>query len=208
MEIPPAELADLMALVKRHLGLSFGRHPEFEDLLGAGYMGMWKALVATEGRGICRRTTAATRGAMWSALNWLRSRENGRRRYDQQGQAVPRNLSLETLEEYLDNDHDSPVRLAARQAGLFTPEVAPGVLGQVEDEALRERVRAQLSDGEWELVRRLVMEGEKLKQLAGERKITIKQLRGQRDRALAKLRRARFELLTGCQRPGEEKGDG
>lgn len=164
----------LLRLVEYHLQAKFGAHHQWPEILCAGYEGAWKAIVDVEETGACMRSTAAVKGAVYAALDWLRGPENEQRRRTKRRVAVPRQVPVE----------------AADRAECALPDFAPRVLA-------REAAAAQLaawqkesglSELDWRILERTLGDGEGGKQVARELGIGVKELRERRAGALARLR--------------------
>jgi hypothetical protein len=161
MLIQEAELGVLMDLVKKSIMRRWGWMNAIDDVLAESRLGAWKALTdhaahveATRHPGadpLCRRV--ARRGGLSAAVEWLRGPQNQERRTSRRGQAIPRAVSIEAL---------------AFEPG--TSDFSTAVTEQVDQAALTERWRRAVgaSPTDWELLRRTLIEGEDLVQVARE----------------------------------------
>lgn len=175
------ETAYRMGLVRWFLRQRFAQHPLWEEILAEGYVGMWQALADDHA---CEWTTAATNGALWAALDFLRSRKNPERSHSRKGGRLPQVQSLDAMESLGENPG---FRIA------WDPPAPDFVEGVIDAMLLAEAIQryrdsAVLSDEEWEILERTVMDEELVVDVAKDMGISQRDLKAKRDQALALLR--------------------
>src|SRR5437868_6856766 len=144
-----ADVRRVMPLVEMTIRREFGTHQQIDDILGAAYEGMWLALTRTEGKkadpsAAWAPSTIAVRGARWAALEWLRGKENERRRETVRGVPCPATASLDRLQAILDRNEpflSGPIdRIAAR---IVAPDFAESVVARAAQEQVGEEWRGR-----------------------------------------------------------------
>jgi hypothetical protein len=153
MRISEPEVQALMRQVARAVRERYGRHPCRDDILAAAYLGMWRALVETDQSRACARSTAAVKGGLYAATDWLRSSENPERQYTRKGESLPQLVSLEGL---------AVEREAEESEGQGEANFVAGLLDSLAAADLVEGWLAKdvLTPQEWEILLRSFVFGE------------------------------------------------
>lgn len=202
-EIDEEEIQLRMGLVRWFLRQRFAGHRLWEEILAEGYIGMWKALAeADQHPGVCR-TTLATNGALWAALDYLRSKRNNERTTSRKGGRLP---TVEWLEEIrLGREDDGPDQGWEPPA----PELVEEALANLEcRQKVQELKKKRLLSGrDWEIIERTVMDDELLIDVAADLGLSRRELARRRKASLLRLRRyeekreERCALATSARSP-------
>lgn len=184
-EIPLTEpqIADLMRRVERSLW-RYRDHPEFEDMVGEGYLQMWQALrsvKAAELRGSL--SGLAVRAARNGAGMWMSSTKSGCRRRNHEGKPLP---FVESLEKLMDEARESPAQ--ARRLPI-EPDFAPALVERLYALWLWQQGAGALLDLERVVVARTVLLGEEPAEVGAEFGLSQSRVYQIRQQALNRLRR-------------------
>lgn len=195
----------LMRVVETAVRERYGRHDQIEEVLSAAYVGMWQSLVANEENPRCKPETAARNGGLWAAGEWMRSRENDRRVHTRRGHPVPPLYSLDVLEsqdevlgEQATSESGQPLFEMSALAP-FSPDHAEAVAAELTRAQWVERMIGAgiISQEDWLIVRRTVIEGDKPRDVAKELGVSYDGLLRRRRLILVRLRAAAGEWLSG-----------
>ena len=195
MELQQTEVESLLFLVRWHLR-DYRGHPQWEDLLAEAYLGMWQAINEVGKNGKCKLTTAATRGAKWGALDFLRSSRNDHRKTKRiRGQTVPylRPVSLSLgwgqggfvrVEDEEDLTPD-PCRTYVEPSIL---DFSDQVLERLEWEDRLNEIRLGLTEFQYTLFCRTVVGDDQLVVVAHELRVSHSKAGSARRKAVEKVR--------------------
>lgn len=167
-----ARIQSLMWLVRWFLRDRFPGADDWEELLSEAYHGMWRSLLAVQESGACSLSTAATRGAAWAAREYLRSNRNLSRRRTRRGVPIPHFRSLETIiaaeaGETGETNRSASVSFSWSHIASDEDLEAEAVERLAAADVVRDLApHLRLAPEVWECVRRVVMEGESILQVA------------------------------------------
>lgn len=165
MELPDTEVEKLCYLVRWTLR-RFKSHPQWDDILAEAYSGMWRAVQEVQLSGRCKLTTAATRGALWSALDFLRSDRNEHRTLARRHSRYVQVLRPLSLDEICVSDELAAENVVARRPEPSVPDFSPDLLERILWRGRLDRLEAALPALEWQVFQLNVLGGDLLGEVA------------------------------------------